>query len=178
MLIKTAFIFCISLFSWSFVFAAEVRIDQFILKENPFAKNEVAVVAVDSAENVQENINGLFNFTINGFKEELRFENGTAFYHHKLEKSSFMYLKHRDDFGSHARLYYIFKHDSKLDPYKINWKLLVFIPLILILLAYMFKRFLIIAVIIFIIFSYFNYHSGLSLGTFFETIFDGLKNVF
>ncbi len=161
-----------------FAKAAEVHINQFILKENPFAKNEVAVVACDTAGNTLENINGLFNFTVNGFSEELNFQNGIAFYHHKLEKSSFLYLKHRDDAGSHARLYYIYKHDSKLEPYSISWKLLVAIPLILILLGYMFKRFIIIAVVIFCIFSYFNYHGGMSLGTFFETIFDGLKHVF
>jgi hypothetical protein len=178
MLIKTAFCSLLLMFCFGFTQAAEVHLNQFMLKENPFAKDEVAVVACDSAGIPQENINGLFNFTINGFKEELEFENGTAFYHHKLEKSSFLYLKHRDDVSSHARLYYIYKHDSKLDPYNISWKLMIAIPIILILLGYMFKRFIIIAFVIFCLFSYFNYHGGLSLGTFFETILDGLKNIF
>ncbi len=177
-MIKTAFYLLLFLLAPGFAKAAEVHLDQFILKENPFAKDEVAVVACDSAGNTQENINGLFSFTVNGFHEELKFENGTAFYHHKLEKSSFLYLKHRDDFSSHASLFYIYKHDSKLDPYKISWKLLIAIPIILILLGYMFKRFIIIAVVLFCFFSYFNYHGGMSLTTFFETIFDGLKNVF
>lgn len=177
MSIKTVFAFLLLLIS-GFTQAAEVHINQFMLKENPFAKDEVAVVATDSAGTVQENINGLFNFTVNGFHEELKFENGTAFYHHKLEKSSFLYLKHQDDFSSHANLFYIFKHDSKLDPYKISWKVLIAIPIILILLGYLFKRFLIIAVVLFLFFSYFNYHGGMSLSTFFETIFDGLKHLF
>ena len=178
MMIKTAFCFLLLLSFFGFAKAAEVHINQFILKENPFAKDEVAVVACDTAGTPQENINGLFNFTVNGFKEELRFENGIAFYHHKLEKSSFLYLKHRDDYGSHSRLYYIYKHDSKLDPYSISWKFLVAVPLILILFGYLFKRFIIIAIVIFCIFSYFNYNGGMSLGTFFETIFDGLKHLF
>lgn len=178
MLIKTAFSFLLSLIVFSFAQAAEVHLNQFMLKENPFAKDEVAVVATDSAGTVQENINGLFRFTINGFQEELKFENGTAFYHHKLEKSSFLYLKHKDEYASHANLFYIYKHDSKLDPYKISWKVLIAIPIILLLLGYMFKRFIIIAIVIFCIFSYFNYHGGMSLSTFFETIFDGLKHVF
>lgn len=178
MSIKTAFLFLIFLMMFDFADAAEVHLTQFILKENPFAKDEVAVVATDSAGTIQENINGLFNFTINGFREELKFENGTAFYHHKLEKSSFLYLKHTDDYAAHANLFYIYKHDSKLDPYKISWKVLVAIPIILVFLGYMFKRFIIIAIVIFCIFSYFNYHGGMSLSTFFETIFDGLKHVF
>lgn len=168
--------FCLLLFG--FTKAAEIRLNQFILKENPFAKDEVAVVACDSVGTPVENINGLFNFTVNGFKEELRFEKGVAFYHHKLEKSSFLYLKHRNEVGSYSRLYYIYKHDSKLDPYNISWKLMVAIPLILILIGYLFKRFIIIAFVIFCLFSYFNYHGGMSLGTFFETILDGLKNLF
>lgn len=178
MSIKTVCSFLLLLMITGFARAAEVHINQFILKENPFAKDEVAIVATDSAGTVQENINGLFNFTINGFQEELKFENGTAFYHHKLDKSSFLYLKHKDDFSSHANLFYIFKHDAKLDPYKISWKVLVAVPIILILLGYVFKRFLIIAVVLFLFFSYFNYHGGMSLSTFFETIFDGLKHVF
>lgn len=177
-MMKTAFCLLLFLLMFGFAKATAIQINQFILKENPFAKDEVAVVAADSAGITQEKINGLFDFTINGFNEPLHFENGIAFYHHKLEKSSFLYLKHRDEAGSHARLYYIYKHDSKLDPYNISWKLLVAIPIILILLGYMFKRFIILALIIFCLFSYFNYHGGLSLGTFFETIFDGLKNVF
>lgn len=178
MLIKTALSALLILLTFSVAEAAEIHLDQFILKENPFAKDEVAVVACDSAGNTQESINGLFTFTVNGFREDLQFNNGTAFYHHKLEKSSFLYLKHRDDSGSNARLYYIYKHDSKLDPYKISWKFLVAVPIILILFGYLFKRFIIIAFMIFCLFSYFNYHGGMSLGTFFETIFDGLKNLF
>lgn len=177
-MIKKAFSLLLFLLVFSFAKATEIHISQFILKENPFAKDEVAVVAADSAGVTQEKINGLFDFTINGFKEALHFENGIAFYHHKLEKSSFLFLKHRDDAGSHSRLYYIYKHDAKLDPYSISWKLLVAIPLILILVGYLFKRFIIIAIVIFCIFSYFNYHGGMSLGTFFETILDGLKHVF
>jgi len=177
-MIKTAFFLLLIFLLSNFARATEVHIDQFILKENPFAKDEVAVVASDSAGTTQEKINGLFNFTINGFKEALRFENGTAFYHHKLEKSSFLYLKHIDEAGSHARLYYIYKHDSKLDPYYISWKFLVAVPIVLILLGYMFKRFIIVAFVIFCLFSYFNYHGGMSLGTFFETILDGLKHLF
>lgn len=176
--IKTVCCSLLLLMVFGFAEAAEIRLNQFILKENPFAKDEVAVVACDSAGNTLENINGLFNFTVNGFREGLRFENGTAFYHHKLEKSSFLYLKYQDGFGSNGRLFYIYKHDSKLDPYKISWKVLVAIPIILILLGYMFKRFIIIAFVIFCLFGYFNYHGGLSLGTFFETVFDGLKHIF
>eukprot|EP01037_Dinobryon_pediforme_P008343 gene8343-8429_t len=155
-----------------------MAINHFVVKENPFAKNEVAVVATDTSGNIRESVNGVFNFTMNGFQEELNFDKGTAFYRHKIERSTFLYAKHLDDKGTHGILYYIYKHDDKLTPFHISWILLLAIPCGLFLIAYMFKRLIIVAIIIFAIFMYFNYHSGLSVPTFFESIIDGLKNIF
>jgi hypothetical protein len=135
-------------------------------------------VATDSLGNIRENVSGVFNFTMNGFQEELTFDKGTAFYRHKISTSTFLYAKHQDDKGTHGILYYIYQHDNKLSPLHISWVLLLAIPCGLFLLAYMFKRFIIIAIIIFAIFLYFNYHNGLSVPTFFESIIDGLKNIF
>ncbi len=159
-------------------FASSVAIDHFTIKENPFAKNEVAVIAVDTANNTLENINGLFTFTVNGFDEPLKFDKGTAFLRHKLDRSSFLYIRHENDSGTHSILYYVYKTDDKLTPIHISWILLLAIPITLVLLGYMFKRFIIIAVIIFCIFLYFNHHSGLNIPTFFQSIFDGLKGMF
>jgi hypothetical protein len=159
-------------------YADKVNIKNFVLKDNPFGTNEVAVVAVDTAGVIQEKINGDFLFIINGFQETLKFENGTAFYHHKLTKSSFIYLKHEDDVSSHSTLFYVYKTDSKLIPIHISWIVLFAVPVILILLGYMFKRFIIIAAVLLCIFIYFNHSSGLGIPTFFETIIDGLKHMF
>lgn len=159
-------------------FADTVSIKHFVIKENPFANNEIAIVATDTSNNILENVNGVFSFTVNGFQEGLRFEKGTAFYRHKLDKSSFLYVKHVDDAGTHSMLYYVYKGSDKLVPIHISWIVLIAIPILLVVLGYMFKRFIIIAVIIFIIFLYFNYHNGLSIPTFFESIIDGLKNLF
>ena len=159
-------------------FAASVAINHFVIKENPFAKNEVAVIATDTVNNILENVNGQFTFTVNGFDEPLKFDRGTAFLRHKLDRSSFLYIRHENDSGTHSILYYVYKTDDKLTPIHISWIVLIAIPLALVLLAYMFKRFIIIAIIIFCIFLYFNHHSGLTIPTFFESIFDGLKGLF
>lgn len=159
-------------------FADTVSVNRFVVKDNPFAVSEIAVVATDSLNNIREDVNGLFTFTVNGFQQALIFDKGTAFYRHKMERSSFLYLKHVNDEGTHSQLYYIYKHDDKLTPIRISWVLLLAIPIGLILLGYMFKRFIIIAIVIFCIFLYFNHHNGLAIPTFFESIFDGLKNVF
>jgi hypothetical protein len=175
---KTLLIFCLITLSAGFVFADTIAINHFVIKENPFAKNEVAVVATDSSGNIQENVNGVFNFTMNGFQDTLVFEKGTAFYRHKIDKSTFLFVKHQNDSGTHSILYFIYKSDDKLNPLHVSWVLLLAIPCALFLLAYMFKKFIIIAVIIFCIFLYFNYHNGLTIPTFFESIIDGIKHMF
>ncbi|WP_428329145.1 hypothetical protein [Mucilaginibacter sp.] len=177
---KILLILCLVFVSANFAMAdgPAMAINHFVVKENPFAKNEVAIVATDTLGNIQENVSGVFTFTMNGFEEALNFDKGTAFYRHKINKSTFLYAKHQNDSGSHGILYYIYKHDEKLSPFHISWILLLAIPCGLFLLAYMFKRFIIVAIIIFGIFMYFNYHNGLSIPTFFESIIDGLKNIF
>lgn len=175
---KISFVFLLSIFVCSFAFGDTIAINHFVIKENPFAKDEIAVVATDTSANIQENVSGVFSFTVNGFDEALTFDKGTAFYRHKLDKSTFLYIKHVNSGGTHSMLYYAFKHDSKIDVFHISWILLLAIPIILILLAYAFKRFIIIALILFCIFLYFNHHNGLTVPTFFESIIDGLKGLF
>lgn len=162
---------------FAFADTTSLAINHFTIKENPFAKDEVAVVATDSLNNIQENISGTFEFSFNGLEDTLHFDKGTAFYRHKIERSTFLYVRHQNETGTHSILYYIYKND-KLNPFHISWVLLLAIPCALILLAYMFKRFIIIAIIIFVIFMFFNYHSGLSIPTFFQSIIDGLKSLF
>ena len=175
---KLLLIFCLLALSATTAFADTVTIDHFAIKENPFAKDEIAIVAVDTAHNVLEKVNGTFAFTVNGFQEDLKFDKGTAFYRHKLDKSSFLYVKHVNDSGTHSILYYVYKSDDKLTPIHISWIVLLAIPLLLVVLGYFFKKFIIIAIVIFCIFLYFNHHAGLSVPTFFESIIDGLKGLF
>ena len=169
---------CLMILSIGLAFADTVTIKHFKVKGNPFAKDEIAIVATDTSNNILENVNGKFTFSVNGFAEQLRFEKGTAFYRHKLDKSTFLYVKHVNDSGTHSLLYYVYKTDEKLIPIHISWIVLLIIPVVLVVLSYMFKRFIIFAIIIFCIFLYFNHHAGLGIPTFFESIFDGLKGLF
>lgn len=161
---------------WCFAQGSGVSIKHFIIKDNPFAQNQVAIVAVDSLNNTISDLSGHFLFTINGFDDTLQFDKGVAFYSHKIDRSSFIYARHENETGTHSMLYYIYVSD-KLIPVHISWVVLIAIPVVLILLAYMFRRFIIVAVIILLIFVYFNYHLGLSIGTFFQSVIDGLKSL-
>jgi hypothetical protein len=153
-------------------------INYFVIKENPFAQEQVAIVATDSAGIIRENVKGLYTFTINGFEQPLTFDGGTAFYRHKIVKSTFMYVRHQNESGTHSSLFYIYKHGDKLSPVHVSWMVLILIPLAIIFAGYLFKRFIIIAIVVLIIFFYFSHHNGLNLSTFFESIFDGLKHLF
>ncbi|HVS92519.1 MAG TPA: hypothetical protein VHE59_10825 [Mucilaginibacter sp.] len=175
---KIALTACLLILFIASAYADKISIDHFEIKDNPFAKNEVAIVATDTAHNVLENVNGIFAFTVNGFQENLHFDKGTAFYHHKLDKSAFLYVKHENENGTHAGLYYVYAGSDKLIPVHISWVVLITIPIVLIVLAYMFRKFIIIAIILFALFLYFNHHNGLGIGTFFESVFDGLKGMF
>jgi hypothetical protein len=161
----------------SFAFADSIAINHFEIRENPYELDQISIVATDTLHNTQQNVNGSFLFTINGFEDTLKFNSGVAFYKHPIVRSTFLYARHINDSGTHSILYYVYKSD-KITCVHISWIVLIAIPLGLILLAYMFKRFIIIAVIIFCIFLYFNYHNNLSIPTFFESIIDGLKSMF
>ena len=164
--------------STSMAMADSVAIKHFTVKNNPFAQDEIAIVATDTANNILENVNGAFEFTVNGFQELLHFEKGTAFYRHKLDKSAFLYVKHENEKGSISSLYYVYKGDHDLSPVHISWIILLAIPIILVVVAYMFRKLIIVAAIILVIFIYFNYHHGLGFNTFFESIIDGMKGLF
>ncbi|MFI5139925.1 MAG: hypothetical protein ACHQIM_19040, partial [Sphingobacteriales bacterium] len=101
---KIFIVLCLLCAPAMFVFAdtITVAINHFVIKENPFAKNEVAIVATDTAGAVQENVNGTFSFSVNGFQDTLHFDKGTAFYRHKIERSTFLYVRHQNDSGTHS----------------------------------------------------------------------------
>jgi len=179
---KLILLFCLIISASTFTFAdtSTVSIKHFNITENPYEQNQVSLVATDSLNNTQDNVNGNFVFTINGFEDTLKFTSGVAFYKHKIDRSTFLYARHVDENGGAtlSSLYYVYKSESKLVPIHISWMWLLIIPLALVLLAYMFKRFIIIAIVIFCIFVYFNYHNNLSIPIFFQSIFDGLKHIF
>ena len=173
---KTFLLLCFTMLS-CFTFAQTIVINNFDIRENPYEQDQVSIVAVDTSHNTQSNINGNFVFTVNGFEDTLKFTSGVAFYKHKIDRSTFLFARHVNDSGTHSSLYYVYKSESKLVPVHISWVVLLIIPLSLVLLGYMFKRFIIIAVIIFAIFLFFNYHNNLTLPNFFQSIVDGLRHL-
>ncbi len=154
------------------------RIDNFIVKENLTQNGKLAIIAVDSAETPQENINGTFIFNLNGFQQELSFHDGIAVVKHPLESSTFVFFKHKNQDNSVGKLYYVHKSSTGLKPIKIYGLLLLIIPVALLLIGYLFKRFLTMFVVLALVYAYFHYAKGLDLSKILESIFMALKNFF
>ena len=158
--------------------SSSLYINNFIIKENLLKNSKIAVIATNEEEKPLENISGTYQFSINGFKQELKFNEGVAIAPQQIDKSTFIYLRHENENGSHGKLYYVTKSDDTLKPYKINWTLLILIPIVLIILATMFRKFILFAAVILIAIMFFNSKNGLSMPTFMDTVFDGLKGLF
>ena len=157
---------------------ANADINNFIVKESLLKNGKLAIIATDSLENPQEQINGLYTFTVSGFTQPLTFNGGIAILPMKLERSAFVYIKHENDKGPHSKLVYVYKSGEALNPYSFSSVWLILFPALIIMLAFAFRKFIIAAVIIMLVWIYFNHSNGLNLSTFMETIFDGLKAMF
>lgn len=165
------------LFSMQATFAQKADINNFLVKENLLKNSKLAIIAADSLDQPLESINGLYTFSVSGFTQEVTFRDGVAILPLQIAKSTFVYIKHQNDQGTHSKLLYVYKKDGNLNPFTINSIFLILIPLIIVILAFAFKRFLIIAIILLLVFMYFNYSNGLSVNTFFESTFDYLKGL-
>ncbi len=140
-------------------FAKNSNINNFIVKESLLKNSKLAIIAADSLNNPIETINGIYTLPLT------------------IAKSTFVYIKHQNDKGTHGKLLYVYKKEGDLNPFTISRIFLIIVPLIIVILAFAFKKFIYIAVILLLIFMYFNHSNGLNISTFFETTFDYLKNL-
>lgn len=153
------------------------RIQNFEVQENLLKNGKLAIVALDTAGVPQEAVNGTFKFVINGFAHELNFHDGVGVTSQAVESSAFVFFKHQNQQGSVGKLYFVSKGDSGLKIYFINWYYLILIPVLIVLIGYLFKRLMLIAILLLIGLFIFNYSKGLNLENLFDTIVHGLKGL-
>jgi len=171
-------VICFLLFVTGASAAKQADINNFIVKESLLKNSKLAIIAADSLETPMEYINGTYTFSVSGFKQSLKFNDGVAILPLQLERSSFVYIKHLNDNGTHSKLVFVHKKEGTLTPYVISAFGIFLFPLILIVIAFLFRKLLIIAIIILLVFIYFNHSNGLDLSTFIETLVDGVKRLF
>ncbi|RYE39727.1 MAG: hypothetical protein EOP48_25415, partial [Sphingobacteriales bacterium] len=129
--------------------AQNAAINNFLVKENLLKNDKIAVIAADSVDMPMEEINGTYTFSISGFTQELVFAGGVAVVPLPIEKSTFVYIKHKNDSGTHSKLVYVYKKAGTLFPVVLSTWWLILIPAILVILALAFRKFIIIAIVLF-----------------------------
>lgn len=157
--------------------AQKSDVNNFLVKESLLKNSKLAIIAADSLENPLEQINGTYTFSVSGFTQQLTFNNGVAILPLAIAKSTFVYIKHQNDNGTHSKLLYVYKKEGNLNPFTISRIFLIIVPLIIVVLAFAFKKFIYIAIILLVLFIIFSYSNGLDISTFFETTFDYLRNL-
>lgn len=151
---KHLFLFC-SLFISSISFAQNTSINNFMVKESLLKNSKVAIIATDSLENPIENINGTYTFSVSGFTQQLTFHDGVSILPLAIDKSTFVYIKHENESGTHSKLLYIYKKANDLNPITISRVFFIIIPLIIVILVFAFKKFIYMGIILFLVFLLF-----------------------
>ena len=128
------------------VIAQNTDINNFLVKENLLKNNKLAIIAADTLAQPLEKINGTYTFSVSGFTQVLRFNDGVAILPLAIDKSTFVYIKHQNDQGTHSKLIYVYKKDGNLNPFTISRIFLIIIPLLIIFLVFAFKKFIYIGV--------------------------------
>ncbi|WP_409150321.1 hypothetical protein [Sphingobacterium sp. BS-2] len=157
--------------------AQNTIIKDFTVKENLSQNGKLAIIAIDTAEKTDNTINGNYNFTINGFSQELKFTDGVAVTSNPIESSTFVFFKHKFAGSDLGKLFFLRVTDKGITPYKISGFLLIIIPLLILYIAYKFKRFLITLLILAAIYFYLNYSKGLDVRQLIESSIMGLKGL-
>lgn len=154
-----------------------IRISDFIVKENLSQNGKLAIIAVDTTEKADDHVNGTFSFTVNGFSHPLRFSDGVSVLDEPIESSTFVFFKHKNQEHEVGKFYFIRKTDKGLTPYKISGLMLLLIPALILLIAYAFKRLIVVFIALAAFFTYLHFSKGLDVGQVLESVFYGLKNL-
>lgn len=162
-----------------FAFPSKANVIQdFEVKEYVTQDGTLAIVVLDSVKQADKSIEGTFRFIINGFDHSLSFEQGVAVFPQVLSKSSFVFLKHKVNGNKEVgKYYYILKNEKGLKTIELNGLTLLLIPVLILFIAYVFKRFMFVFVLLALVFLYFYFTQGLDLGPFIDHIFFSLKKL-
>ncbi len=157
--------------------AQNTNISDFEIKTDPEWKKQLIVEVKDSLSKGTPDINGLYTFEINGFSQELAFKAGKALVKLPIEKSTFVYIKHQNEKNQLSQLVYVYKNADHLSLFKINRIFFLIVPALLVMLVWAFRKLIYLVVVLGIVFIYVGHQKGLNISTYFETVFDYLRNL-
>jgi hypothetical protein len=177
-MIRSLFIFLSLIVLYRNEASGQPALYNFAVRENLMKNQQIAIIAVDKRDVPDQSVNGTFHFRVNGFARELEFHEGIAVVKERIERSTFIYLNYDGPGENLSKLYFVRVSDGDLSPVSISWIALLLVPALLILVAVMFRKLILYAIILLAILFYFNSSHGLDLPTFFRTVTDGISSVF
>lgn len=177
---KILFLFCflfLNILSFK-SFSQSQLIQDFTVKESLLGNKQIAIIAVDSTGIPNPQIAGVQQFSLNGFKQQLRFQDGAGLVQDSISESTFLRIKHANSQHSIVKLYYIHLGENSLKPIYIPWYWLLLVPLFVLLIMYAIRKLLFVGILLLVGLFYFNYKKGLDLDSLFETISHGIISLF
>ena len=159
-------------------FSQSQLIQDFTIKESLLGNKQIAIIATDSTGVPNPQISGVQQFSINGFKYALKFQDGAGLVKDSISESTFLRIKHTNSAKSIVKLYYVKLNENSLKPIYIPWYWLLIVPLFLIFVMYTIRKLLFVGLFFLAAFFYFNYKKGLDLSSLFETISHGILSLF
>ncbi len=154
--------------------SAKVPITNFTIKEELFTHNKLHIVAQDSMGNTEPRVRGRYTFKVNGFEKILVFSGGIAEFPDILKTSVFLYIKLEGGGRPVPRLFFVMQSGAGTFPVKISLMWLVAIPLALVIVSFIFKRVIYLALILVVLFFIFN--KGLDLSNYLTAIKDWIAS--
>lgn len=163
----------------TFTFSSKANaIHDFEVKEYITNDGTLAIVVLDSAKQVDKTVEGTFRFIINGFDHSLSFQQGVAVFPQALSNSSFVFFKHQSNGNEEVgKYYYIIMSDTGLKTVELNGLTLLLVPVVILFIAYVFRRFMFVFVLLALVFLYFYFVKGLEFGPFIDHMFFSLKKL-
>lgn len=136
--------------------------------------NGLVVYTLDSNAHIDSTISGVFPFEINQIIQNLQFSNGRAVYPNAIKSKQFLFLQ--KDNPNASKFYYVIHGEIFHKIIQIPLWLLWFIPLIMLILAYLFRK--IIILIFLLLFFGFFYFGGMDFSAMMNVLKEGFMSIF
>jgi hypothetical protein len=146
------------------------------VKSSFLDNSRLTLMALDSNLQEDASVNGAYPVEINGFEHSLHFILGRSQFPGSLKNSTFISLKPLSKGGSKPVFYFLWRWGAGIYPQNISVFWLIGIPLIFVLIGFLFRKLIIFLMVLALIFFFFN--KGLDPLHFLKVLGDWIVYIF
>ncbi len=150
--------------------SSKKNIYQLEIKSRFLDKSNLTIIAKDSIGREENGINGIYPIEINGFEYRLFFIFGKASFPGKLRNSTLVSLKALDETVTQPSFYLLIRWPTGIYPQKVSVFWLIGIPLVILILCFLFRKLILVFGVVLILFFIFN--KGVDPIHLFHSIYD------